>query len=383
MIERGKLVRPGHRSPNPNPRPWLAAAFLLLAAAAAAAQGEAAAPAPDAQYFEEQSRPWFSWSWDFLARYDRVDHRDYYSPVDRGRFEIRPEIDFDPWDSLRIGFRGVFDYGTEADNYPQFDNYRARGGTIERYYLLWRPGRFALRVGRFGMPLVASEVLWDHDIQTPGGAAEWTSADGAWTIAAAGFYAPQNHGDRSRIGVGQIVWRVGDESAEKGVRLEASASYWSYDLRQMPQVYIRENSAVVSSNGQLAYASGYHVADLLLRLRSRVCDVPLLLSLDGIHNFEAGAKKKNAFEATLSAGRVGTPGDLRVLYTYQYVQRDALVAAYNTDDWWFHTWYEGHRAGAAVTFLPQTYVQFSGSVQRRLDTRSWINRYLVDVVKLF
>jgi hypothetical protein len=332
------------------------------------------------QYFQEQSRPWFSWGWDFLARYDRVDHRNYYTPIDRGRFEIRPEIDFDPWDTLRFGFRGVFDYGTEAENYPQFDNYRARGGTIERYYVLWRPGRFALRVGRFGMPLAASEVLWDRDIQTPGGAAEWTSKDGAWTIAAAGFYAPQNHGDRSRIGVGQVVWRVGDESR---VRLEASASFWSYDLRQMPPVYIRENSAVLSSNGQLTYASPYQVGDLLLRLRSRVCEVPLVLSLDGIHNFRAGTKKKNAFEVTLSAGRVGTPGDLRAFYTYQYVQRDALVAAYNTDDWWFHTWYEGHRAGAAVTFLPQTYVQFSGSVQRRLDTRNWVNRYLVDLVKMF
>ncbi|HEY1249559.1 MAG TPA: hypothetical protein VGH97_00120 [Thermoanaerobaculia bacterium] len=371
MTAPSKTARPNHRFRIADVGSWLLAAALLLAPASASGQ--------ETQYFTEQSRPWFSWGWDALARYDRVDHRDYYTPIDRGRFEIRPEIDFDPWDSLRIGFRGVFDYGTEAENYPQFDNYRARGGSIERYYVLWKPGRFELRLGRFGMPLLASEVLWDRDIQTPGGAAEWTSPDGAWTIAAAGFYAPQNHGDRSRIGVGQVVWRTGSEDR---VALEASASYWSYDLRQMPPAYIRENTAILVG-GQLAYGSDFHVADLLLRLRARVCEVPLLLSLDGIHNFEAAAKKKNAFEATLAAGRVGTPGDVRAFYTYQYVQRDALVAAYNTDDWWFHTWYEGHRAGVAVTFLPQTYLQVSGSVQRRLDTRNWINRYLVDVVKMF
>jgi hypothetical protein len=365
-------VRPNHRSPTTPRRAWWLLALLLLASPALAQDS-------DSQYFEEQSRPWFSWGWDALARYDRVDHRNYYDPISRGRFEIRPEVDFDPWDTLRLGFRGVFDYGTEAYNYPQFDNYRARGGTIERYYVLWKPGRFALRLGRFGMPLAASEVLWDKDIQTPGGAAEWTSGDGAWTIAAAGFYAPQNHGDRSRIGVGQVVWRVGDEAH---LQLEAAASYWAYDLRQMPPAYIRENTAVFV-HGQLDYASEYHVADLLVRLRTRVCEVPLLLSLDGIHNFRATARKRNAFEATLAAGRVGTPGDIRAFYTYQYVQRDALVGAYNTDDWWFHTWYEGHRAGASVTFLPQTYVQFSGSVQRRLDARSWVNRYLLDVVKMF
>lgn len=351
------------------------AALIFLAATTAAAQ--------EAQYFEEPpAKPKLSWRWDLLARYDQVDHRDYYDTIQRGRFEIRPEIDFDPSESLRFGLRGVFDYGTEPETYPAFDNYRARGGYPDRYYALWTPGRFALRVGRFGMPLAASEVLWDHDIQTPGGSASWTSPDGAWTIAAAGFYAAQNHGDRSRIGVGQVVWRVGEESAEKGVQLEASASYWSYDLRQMPAVYIRENTPAVS-NGQPVYASEFHVADLLVRLRSRVCEVPLLLSLDGIHNFEASSKRKNAFEATLAAGSVGSPGQLRAFYTYQYVQRDALVAAYNTDDWWFHTWYEGHRAGVAVTFLPQTYLQVSGSIQRRLDTRTWINRYLVDVVKMF
>lgn len=344
---------------------------MILAAAPAAAQDE--------QFFQEPSKPTLSWSWDLLARYDHVDHRPYYEPIKRGRFEIRPEVDFDPWDSLRLGVRGVFDYGTEPSNYPAFDNYRSRGGALERYYVLWRPGRFALRAGRFGMPLAASEVLWDRDIQTPGGAAEWKSADGSWTVAAAGFYAPQRNGDRSRIGVGQVVWRVGDESR---IQLEAAASYWGFDLRQMPEVYIRENSAVVS-NGRLAYASDFHVGDLLLRLRSRLGRWPMLLSLDGIHNFRAASKRRNAFKATLSAGRVGTPGQVRVFYTYQYVQRDALVAAYNTDDWWFHTWYEGHRVGVAVTFLPQTYVQVSGSSQRRLDAYSWVNRFLVDVVKMF
>lgn len=346
----------------------------------ALAAGAASARAQDSQYFEEPpAKPKLSWRWDLLARFDEVDHRQYYVPIQRIRFEVRPEIDFDPWDSLRVGVRGVFDYATESYNYPAFDNYRARGGTLERYYVLWRPGRFALRVGRFGMPLAASEVLWDRDIQTPGGSAEWTSPDGAWTIAAAGFYAPQNHGDRSRIGVGQVVWRVGD--AER-LQLEASASYWGFDLRQMPEVYIRENTPVFS-HGQLGYASEFEVADLLLRLRARAGGIPLVLSLDGIHNFRAAAKRRNAFEATLAAGRVGTPGQIRAFYTYQYVQRDALVAAYNTDDWWFHTWYEGHRAGVAVTFLPQTYVQLSGSLQRRLDTHSWVNRYLLDVVKMF
>ncbi len=288
-------------------------------------------------------------------------------------------MDFEPLDNLRFGMRAAFDYGSEPENYPAFDNYRPRGGSVERYFVLWRPGQFSLRVGRFGMPLAASEMLWDRDIQTPGGAAAWESADGAWTIAAAGFYAPQRNGDRSRIGVGQVVWRIGDEAR---IQLETAASYWGYDLRQMPPVFIRENTPIVVHD-QPAYLSGFHVADLLLRLRFPIGTIPMLLSLDGIHNFEATAKRRDAFEATLAAGRVGTPGQVRAFYTYQYVERDALVGAYNTDDWWFHTWYEGHRLGVALTVLPQTYVQVSGSLQRRLDTHAWVSRCLVDVVRMF
>src|SRR5262249_19964670 len=193
---------PDHKSQFTNHRSWLFLAGVLFAAASAA---------QDTQYFPEPSKPKLSFQWDLLARFDYVWHRPYTESIERGRFELRPELDFDPSDSLRFGFRAVFDYGTEAYNYPAFDNFRARGGTPDRYYVLWRPDSFAIRVGRFGMPLVASDMLWDHDIQTPGGSAAWTSPDGAWTIAAAGFYAPQNHGDRSRIGVGQVVWRRGDE----------------------------------------------------------------------------------------------------------------------------------------------------------------------------
>jgi hypothetical protein len=288
-------------------------------------------------------------------------------------------LGFEPLEQLRIAVRGVFDYGTEPETYPEFDNYRARGADLERYYVLWKPGRFAVRAGRFGMPLSASDLLWDKDIQTPGAAAAWESPNGAWTLAAAGFYAPQREGDRSRIGVGQVVWRS-DEAGR--LRLEAAASYWSYDLRDLQSYYIRENTKAVV-RGRTVYGSQFHVADLLLRLRFQVGAVPIVLSLDGIHNFQAQARRKSAFEATLAAGRVGTPRQVRTFYTYQYVQRDAVVGAYNTDDWWFHTWYEGHRAGVAVTVLPQVYVQASASLQRRLDTRHWISRCLVDVVKMF
>jgi hypothetical protein len=347
--------------------------ILLLKVRDVAAQQE--------QYFEEPAKPRFSFQWDFLARYDRIDHLVFREEVERGRFELRPEVDFDPSDRFRIGARGVFDYGTEEDyeNYINFDNYRSRGSMLERYYILARPGTFAIRAGAFGMPLAASEMLWDRDIQTLGAAVAWERLGGALTLAAAGFYGPQRNHDHSRIGVGQAIWRTGDENR---LQLEAAASYWGFDMRNLDPGFIRQNTLRMV-DGEAELASKFHVGDLLLRLRFSVGTLPALVSLDGIRNFEGASGKKSAFEGVLAVGRLGTPGHWRVFYAYQYVERDALVGAYNTDDWWFHTWYEGHRAGVAVTILPQVYVQFAGTLQRRLDRPNWLNRYTLDLVKMF
>ena len=67
--------------------------------------------------------------------------------------------------------------------------------------------------------------------------------------------------------------------------------------------------------------------------------------LRGIAKKEGDGK---AFEANLTLGRIGAPGNWRFFYLFQYVEQDALIGAYNTDDWWFHTWYRGHRVGAGV-----------------------------------
>jgi hypothetical protein len=112
------------------------------------------------------------------------------------------------------------------------------------------------------------------------------------------------------------------------------------------------------------------------------------VSLDGVKNFGIrGAAEEEgegeAFEGNVTVGRVGTPWNWRFFYTFQYVERDAILGAYNTDDWWFHSWYEGHRVGLAVTVLPNTFVQGSVVFQRRLDRPNYLNRILVDLVKMF
>jgi len=340
------------------------------------------------QYFEEKAAaPRVTFQWDFLARYDSIYHLRVRPDIERGRFEFRPELGVAFSDRLRIAARAVGDYGTDTNdnNSKNFDNYTSRGASLDRLYIEARPGPMTLLAGKFGMPLVASEMLWDRDIQTPGGAAAWEIPAGTSlvTLAAAGFANPQKGGDHTRIIAGQAVWRWGDASR---LSVEGAAAYWHYDVRDLPAAYLRQNYTVVE-NGHLVYLSRYRLVDALVRARFPIGPIPLTLSFDFIHNFggasDVEADELNAAEATVALGRLGTPGQWRFFYTFQHIERDALPGAYNTDDWWFHTWAQGHRVGAAVTILPNVFVQGAVVFQRRLDRDTWLNRIMIDLVKMF
>ena len=336
------------------------------------------------QYFPEETvKPRVTFQWDFLARYDSIYHLRVRPDIDRGRFELRPELGLAVSDRFRVGVRAVGDLGTDhnEDNPSNFDNYRSRGVALERYYIEAKPGPVTILAGSFGMPLVSSEMLWDRDIQTLGAAVAWDIPAGSsrFTLAAAGFYGPQREHDHTRIAASQAVWRWGDPAR---VALEAAAAYWHFDFRDLNPHYLRQNYMTFVA-GQQEYLSQYHLLDALIRVRFPLGPIPATVVVDGIHNFGSPTDDTNAIEATFALGRLGAPGQWRFFYAFQHVERDAVPGAYNTDDWWFHSWARGHRIGAAVTVLPNVFVQGAVVFQQRLDRNTWLNRVTIDLVKMF
>jgi hypothetical protein len=379
------LRRRGKRPPRL--RDALFALLAVSAAASAAAQEEIP--------FEVQAfQPHFTFQWDGLARFDDIYNLRFRPDIVRGRFELRPEIGYQFSDRLRIGVRAVFDDGTDKNtaNSRNFDNYRSRGETVERYYLEAKPGNFVVTAGAFGLPVAATEMLWDHDIQTPGAAVSyfWNAGpDSSLTFSGAFLYGPQSQGDHTRIGVGQVIWSLGDISR---LALQLGTSFWYFDPDDLKLFFangrpnlIRQNYPNASLDGLL---SNYRILDANVRVTFWIGRIPAFVGIDALTNFGLRGEAKRegagqALETNLTLGRVGTPGDWRFFYIFQYVDQDALIGAYNTDDWWFHTWYRGHRVGLAYTFLPSAFVQGSFMVQQRLDRQGWLNRILVDVVKMF
>ncbi len=368
-------------------RPALVRVFpLLLATAFSALAGPAVAQ--EEQFFAPPSeKPRVVFRWDALARYDLIDHLHFRPGIERLRLEVRPELELVFSDRFKIGVRAVGDLGTDhnEDNPKNFDNYRSRGASLERYYVEAKPGPLTVRAGSFGMPLVSSEMIWDRDIQSQGLAAAWEIPAGGTstlTLAAAGFYGPQRDGDHTRVGAGQLVFRTGDPGR---LAVEAAGSYWRFDPDDLQPAYIRQNYSKVVGNERL-FVSRFRIVDALVRLRFAIGKVPVAVGLDGAVNLgvrDEASHEKSALEGSVSAGRLGTPGDWRVFCTYQYVERDAVLGAYTTDDWWFHSWHRGSRAGVGVTIFPQVFVQATVMFQKRLDLPVTLNRVMVDLVKMF
>ena len=373
------------------------AAALALSAAAAGQSGETA-PAPptpeEAPQYQTPAGSRFQFAWDALVRYDVIDlYRQAPVPnIYRWRTEFRPEADWIASDRFRLGVRLVGNLGSDSNstNAARFDNYRSNGVALDRAYLEARPGSFLLTGGQFPMPMRSTEMLWDRDLQVLGGAAAWrlpTGMTSSVTLRGGYFYGPQRQHDDSHIFAAQAAWEIGDPAR---IAVDGAESYWRFThLDDVAGHYLRQNTpgagyVPIPGYTGSSYRTDFRLIDSLARIQwGGGWRFPLALSLDWVHNLGASAAYADAVEAALRIGKEGAPGDVQIFDVYQYVDRDAVVGAYNTDDWWFHTWYTGHRVGLSVTVLPQIALRPSVVFQRRQDREHYLNRYLLDLVKMF
>jgi hypothetical protein len=354
---------------------------------------ETAAPEAGERYEPAPTPSRFEFRWDALVRYDvlQLSKQAPVEDIHRWRTEVRPELDWLASDRLRLGVRLVGDLGSDSNRTNAFrlDNYRSNGVGLDRAFLEARPGGFLILAGQYGMPFRTTEMFWDHDIQVIGASAAWRKPLGAMSaliIGAGFFYGPQRQHDQSHIAVGQATVEGGNP---ENVAFDLSESYWRFThLQNTGENWIRQNVPAYAYPGYAPaspYQNDFRIVDSLARVRfAGGARFPITLSVDWARNLAANESQyQDGVEAALRIGREGVPGDLQLFDIYQYVDRDAVVGAYNTDDWWFHTWYVGHRVGVSVTVLPQVILRPSVVFQRRQDRSHYLNRYLLDLVRTF
>jgi hypothetical protein len=382
-------------------RPALAVAALAVIAVATAA------PAQDpADVYQQQPKQSFRFAGDTLARYEWTNGipvtstGDPIAFVDQHRYRVqarpRIELHFGPFE---LGTGGEFNYSDDENDVPPEgqsltiirDNYRSRDARLDLAYGKVKLGPVTAQAGRFLMPIPLTEMIWDRDLRPQGGAATIMlgEAKSPARVAFHGIYSLGSHvfddegdylgADAVESGATEMYGGAAELALGRAGEstLHVMGAYLQFEeLVKLEPAIRRQNTRVAG-----LIAGKYHIFDIVGRL-SRGGQVPLQLVFDYCWNTELDQNNKGLwFSAVMGATGVSR-GQLE--YTYAKVDKDATLAAYNTDDFFWGTGWEGHRVDLGLTTKKNNSVHGVAQWQRFKDSPDpsvrdqWVTRYRVE-----
>ena len=328
--------------------PHLVPATSLLLLASVPALGQT----PQAIYQQEEPYQFIvdgmyrqEWTKDLTCR--SVDDPEIEEACNRNRFQLRPRLELGAG-AFSLGVGGDFNYSNEDNTEPGVglttegmlrDNYNSRDARLDIAFLRLETNWIGFEGGRFLMPIGLTEMIWDADLRPQGGEVTLGVPFGeAGRFSVTGLYARGSHvfeDDDTKMWMASGVIDTGS--------FELIGSFIRFDgLEGLDPRLRRQNSR--DEDGGFLFER-YDIFDLVLRLRKEG-QLPVELVADFSWNLEVDEANRGVWLAASFGDLVASRG--RLAYTYADVDRDATVAAYNTDDFLWATGWEGHRAELEV-----------------------------------
>jgi hypothetical protein len=360
----------------------VAPSAVVAVAALAAAQD----PAP--VYQQEAKKP-FRFAGDSLVRYEwtqDIPTADGLAKEDRYLLQVRPRVELS-LGPVELGVGGAFNYSdVENDRVPEGqqnillvrDNYRSRDARLDLAWGKVTLGPVVAQGGRFLMPIPFTEMIWDRDLRPQGGAGalEFAPQGSTSRFALHGIYATGSHvfEDESLMygGALELSFGSGPDSS-----LQLVGSYLQFeDLDKLDLPIRRQNTRVAGD-----IVNDYRVVDLVGRIR-RGGQMPMQLVANYCWNTALDEDNRGLWLAAV-LGDLGT-SRARAEYTYAKIDKDATVAAFNTDDFFWGTGWEGHRADLATGTVRSSSVHAIAQWQRFKDSpdpavrEQWVKRYRLE-----
>ncbi|HEY2945080.1 MAG TPA: putative porin [Vicinamibacteria bacterium] len=362
---------------------------LILAAARAAAQEPPPLFQPEQQYS-------FKLKVDALTREEWTasifDGAGRFHNEDRWRLRAVPRVEIGI-NKLTLGVGGDFNWSSDKNYVPATqpiirDNYRSRDARVDLAFARWQVSRgLRLEGGRFEMPVSLTEMLWDRDLRPQGGALTLEAHDegarprlGLTLLAARGSHVFDDGGVGMLLASGAGFFGAGEHG-----RIELRGSFLRFTAVEKLELRIRRQN---SRRNGLVFQD-YDVADAIARYR-RDGGVPVQLVADLSWNLGASKTARAAGEAPRKNRRglwlaavLGSTrtARLRGEYTFARVDKDATVAAYATDDFFWATGWLGHRGDLGIKVTGHIAFHLLGQLQRfkdsaRVEERDhWVKRY--------
>jgi hypothetical protein len=281
-----------------------------------------------------------------------------------------------PQCELGAAFEAALATDTNADNRTRNDTEPSDDFNLDLLYLVWRPrSDIALAGGRRALPLQLTALIWDDDLRPVGGSIAttraWRAYD-AWRIAAGWFVVRSLAESWVHLAAAQTSYTFHDGAPRRGA---ARLAYLHYDhTASLVTDGLARTNRVQSGD----FAATFDLLDLQIEARSPIGSLPGLVQAEWVENLSADAES-SGYRLGAGLGEAVERWQVALRYFFQRLESDAVLAAFNSDDWWFHSRMRGHRAVLGVGLGHGVRVEASGSIERRDDRDDWIRRARLDL----
>jgi len=352
----------------------LIALLLLMQGPAFGADEVLNAPA------EETAASAWSWFGDLLLRGDHV--TDIPRPVEPDVHRVfgrgRAGVLYDPIPTLELG-AAIKLAASDLDNAEDRsynNNERSNDIAVDQFFLRWRPNETtSLLVGKAVFPLELSPLVWDSDLRPLGLSVQSTWQVGTFDhigITAGYFNGNLPYGDDSRIGALQAAYRW-----HEGAPTNAAVLLSYLDFSDLDTLTLQGQSRTNRRIGN-HLLSDYRLLDLQFVGRMRPGDWPLEARVDLLRNLGADDQRDGA-RFSLVLGDRRQPRGLEFGFAAQRIQRDAAMAAFNSDDWWFHSFAHGVMPWIGYGFDATWSMRLAGFREQRDNAAVHTERILLDL----
>jgi hypothetical protein len=302
--------------------------------------------------------------------------------LERARLRIRAGVrrTLGPAWELVASLRGSLGTDENDDNALNLDNEKTNDLGVDRLFARWYGGHAGeIRVGQAELVQTLGPLVWDGDLRPIG-----VSYVGSWSVRAldtlafrAGWFHP-NHplesGTDSRLALAQADWRI-REGARTGGALTLSYAWFDEIDRLVASDLGRTNRV---ENGR--YVSEFELLDLQVVGRTGNERWPVSVVLDSVVNLGAASSDEDwGGQALVIAGDHRHARDVELAIAAERIQRDAVLAAFNSDDWWFRSATRGVRAWVAYGLRDDLWLRLSGSSERPDGADDRLHRVLLEL----
>ncbi len=321
------------------------------------------------------------WFGDVSLRGDRVTGFDTRDDVERLRARLRFgwRDAGDTWE-YALAVKGNVASDDNADNRRNNDNERSDAISVDQAFWRWTPSEAtALTLGKTAMPLSLTPMVWDADLRPIGVSIHqhWAQGDGNSLRLSGGYFAGDHlYGDQSRIAGAQLAWTY-REGAPFSADVQIAYLDFSDLAEATAQMLTRANRRVANS-----LVSDYRLLDVQFGGRWQLGDKAIDARLDLLRNLGADDLNEGARGSVVYGDADTLPG-WELGLAYQRIQRDAAQAAFNEDDWWFHSAARGVMPWVGYGLDSGWALRATLFIERRDAPAERLHRLLLEVRRAF